>query len=247
MRHVLVDYARATDKRGGPHKPLSLEDAGVISGDRMAEVIALDDALTALSKLHRARLWNSASSGAAVWKKRPRHSRSHRRRLCETGAQPGHGFIVNWSGTMQTNTGMTPERYQRLSELFAAACERSGDARAAFLDEACAGDDALRRAVEVLLAADQKLHGWLEKPLVELASTVPGDKIGPYRIEAKLGEGGMGTVFRALDTRLNRPMAIKFLHDVLADAAARRRFQREAKLLASLDYVPYCTPVNEVC
>jgi len=54
MRHVLVDYARAraTDKRGGPHKPLRLEDAGVISGDRMAEVIALDDALTALSKLH---------------------------------------------------------------------------------------------------------------------------------------------------------------------------------------------------
>ena len=54
MRHVLVDYARAraTDKRGGPHKPLRLEDAGVISGDRLAEVIALDDALTALSKLH---------------------------------------------------------------------------------------------------------------------------------------------------------------------------------------------------
>ena len=54
MRHVLVDYARAraTNKRGGPHKPVQLEDIGLISGDRIGEVIALDDALTSLSKLH---------------------------------------------------------------------------------------------------------------------------------------------------------------------------------------------------
>src|SRR6266446_1522095 len=137
---------------------------------------------------------------------------------------------------MPTNTGMTPERYQLLSELFAAACERRGDDRAAFLDEACAGDDALRRAVEELLAADQKLHGLLEKPLVEFESTIPGDKIGPYRIETKLGEGGMGVVFRAMDTRLNRPVAIKFLPGDLADAAARRRFQREAQMASSLNH-----------
>jgi hypothetical protein len=65
MRHVLVDYARAraTNKRGGPHKPVRLEDIGLISGDHIGEVIALDDALTSLSKLHarQSQLWNSAS------------------------------------------------------------------------------------------------------------------------------------------------------------------------------------------
>src|SRR5581483_2182941 len=65
---------------------------------------------------------------------------------------------------------------------------------------------------------------------------VIGAEIGPYRIEAKLGEGGMGTVFRALDTRLNRPVAIKVLSDELADAAARRRFQREAQTASSLNH-----------
>ena len=52
--------------------------------------------------------------------------------------------------------------------------------------------------------------------------------IGVYRIEAPLGEGGMGMVYRALDTKLNRPVAIKVLSDHLADAPARRRFQQEA-------------------
>jgi hypothetical protein len=95
---------------------------------------------------------------------------------------------------MRTNTGMTPERYHRLTELFEAACERTGDARAAFLDEACAGDGVLRRAVEELLAADQKSRGLLEKSVAALASPAAATEIGPYRIEAKLGEGGMGSI-----------------------------------------------------
>ena len=53
---------------------------------------------------------------------------------------------------------------------------------------------------------------------------IAGTFIDSYRIESQLGEGGMGTVYRALDTKLNRPVAIKFLSDQLADAAARRRF-----------------------
>jgi len=74
---------------------------------------------------------------------------------------------------------------------------------------------------------------------------MPGTVIGAYRIEAPLGEGGMGTVYRALDTKLNRPVAIKFLSDDLADAEARRRFQREAQMASSLNH-PHILTVYDV-
>ena len=64
----------------------------------------------------------------------------------------------------------------------------------------------------------------------------PGMQTGPYRLETLVGEGGMGSVYRALDTKLNRPVAIKFLSDRLADVAARRRFQREAQMASSLNH-----------
>src|SRR3984885_7185006 len=73
----------------------------------------------------------------------------------------------------------------------------------------------------------------------------PGTVIGAYRIEGPLGEGGMGTVYRALDTKLNRPVAIKVLSDDLADAAARRRFQREAQMASSLNH-PHILTVYDV-
>ena len=63
-----------------------------------------------------------------------------------------------------------------------------------------------------------------------------GATIGTYRLEATLGHGGMGVVFRALDTKLNRRVAVKFLSDTLADAAGRRRFQREAQMASSLNH-----------
>ena len=63
-----------------------------------------------------------------------------------------------------------------------------------------------------------------------------GTRIGSYRIDGVLGEGGMGIVYRAFDTNLNRPAAIKFLSDDVADAAARRRFQREAQTASSLNH-----------
>ncbi len=78
-----------------------------------------------------------------------------------------------------------------------------------------------------------------QKPLTS------GVRIGSYRIESLLGEGGMGTVYRALDTKLNRPVAIKFLSDELADATARRRFQREAQMASSLNH-PHILTVHDV-
>lgn len=64
----------------------------------------------------------------------------------------------------------------------------------------------------------------------------PGAQLGAYRIESVLGKGGMGVVYRALDTKLNRPVAVKFLFGNLADVAARRRFQREAQMASSLNH-----------
>src|SRR5512147_2752716 len=78
-----------------------------------------------------------------------------------------------------------------------------------------------------------------QKPLT------PGTQVGSYRVEFQLGEGGMGTVYRALDTKLNRPVAIKVLSDDLADAAARRRFQREAQMASSLNH-PHILTVYDV-
>src|SRR5262245_28064965 len=75
-------------------------------------------------------------------------------------------------------------------------------------------------------------------------AAIAGVQLGAYRIEAVLGEGGMGVVYRAHDTKLNRPVAVKFLSDDLADPAARRRFQREAQTGSSLNH-PHIVTVHD--
>jgi serine/threonine protein kinase/Tol biopolymer transport system component len=72
-----------------------------------------------------------------------------------------------------------------------------------------------------------------------------GSQVGPYRIEALLGAGGMSEVYRALDTRLGRKVAIKFLSEAVADAAGRRRFQREAQMASALNH-PHIVTVHDV-
>src|SRR5215831_11302292 len=69
-------------------------------------------------------------------------------------------------------------------------------------------------------------------------------QFGNYKVERMVGRGGMGEVFRATDTKLNRPVAIKFLSDKLADAAARRRFQSEARMASALNH-PNILTVHE--
>ena len=77
-------------------------------------------------------------------------------------------------------------------------------------------------------------------------SLTPGTRLGPYEIVAAIGVGGMGEVYRARDTRLDRIVAVKVLPEhVAADPELRQRFEREAKTLAALSH-PHICPVFDV-
>ena len=141
---------------------------------------------------------------------------------------------------------MNSPRWKQIDELFEAALELEPDTRIAFLNEACAGDEALRKEVETLLASDEQAESFIETPAIREAVEVlaelrpglsPGDAIGPYRILSRLGAGGMGEVYRARDTRLGREVAIKVLpasHS--ADAGRIRRFEQEARASSALNH-----------
>ena len=132
---------------------------------------------------------------------------------------------------------MTPDRLQQIEELYHSAREASSDERAALLAQA---DPELRREVESLLARQN------DRVILDRSVQFPGDptmtvlnpgaRLGPYQVESKLGEGGMGEVFRAIDTRLGRPVAIKFAHERFS-----ARFEREARAISSLNHPNICT------
>jgi eukaryotic-like serine/threonine-protein kinase len=126
---------------------------------------------------------------------------------------------------------MNPERQKRIDHIYRAALTKTAEARVSFLSEACAGDTELRREVEALFADSQT-----QAITVATGPLAPNSQIGAYRIDAQIGAGGMGIVFRAFDTKLKRPVAIKFLSDELADPVTRRRFQREAQMASSLNH-----------
>jgi serine/threonine protein kinase/sugar lactone lactonase YvrE len=135
---------------------------------------------------------------------------------------------------------MNPQRRRLVESLCRSALEREPSERLSFLNEACGNDEELRREVVAQLHSEQPTN--MADPSWEVAGvrTVPafavGTQLGPYRVEALLGEGGGGRVYRALDTKLNRPVAVKVLSDDLADPAARRRFQKEAQMASSLQH-----------
>jgi len=131
----------------------------------------------------------------------------------------------------------------RIEAICLGALQREPSSRAAFLDDACGGDDALRREVESLLAHEQTAERLFGASAVDLmvAPAPPsmrvGERLGPYRIDSPLAAGGMGEVYRARDTVLNRDVAIKALPVLTqSDPERRARFGREARLLAALNH-----------
>jgi len=146
---------------------------------------------------------------------------------------------------------MKPERWKQIEQLYHAALEREPGARDAFLAQASAGDEELRREVEELLRYDGAAESFMrdnafaaaaqELQPEELSQTapqlLPGQHIGSYKILALLGRGGMGVVYRARDERLRRDVAIKVLPASLAhDADRLLRFRQEAQATSALNH-----------
>ena len=132
---------------------------------------------------------------------------------------------------------MTPEEWRAAKTLLAEALELPAAWRAAFLDSCCGSDPALRREIEDLLGAAEG-EGFLDgAPQLPGPALAAGEVLGPYRIEKKLGQGGMGEVYQAFDGRLERRVAVKVLPARLSrEASALIRFEREAKALAALSH-----------
>ena len=141
---------------------------------------------------------------------------------------------------------MATERSQQIEQLYHQARERDLAERAAFLEQACGGDEALRREVESLLAEDDGVGTFLETPALELTrkmsnedpnQSIIGRQLGSYSIRSLLAKGGMGEVYCARDTKLGRDVALKILPaDFARDPERLSRFRREARLVAALNH-----------
>jgi serine/threonine protein kinase/Tol biopolymer transport system component len=148
---------------------------------------------------------------------------------------------------------MTPERWQQVRNLLESAMQLEPAQRPAYLEHHCSGDPSLRRDVDSLLAAEHELRSsFLESPAIaptgsnqNTAASVswkPGMMLGPYEIRSLIGAGGMGEVYRARDTRLDRTVALKVLPALLSsDAERKQRFEREARAIAALQHPNICT------
>src|SRR5262249_49374385 len=145
---------------------------------------------------------------------------------------------------------MTPERWQQIDTLLQTVVDCPLSAREALLDKVCSNDETLRLEVQSLIDFQEQAETFLERPALEEAAdliredrakAMTGQLFGSYRIEEELGFGGMGEVYLAEDTKLDRKVAIKFLPTYLEEnELAKKRFLREAKAAAQLDHPNIC-------
>ena len=147
---------------------------------------------------------------------------------------------------------MASAEWEQIFDLFHAAREKSGSERVALLDTACGESTALRKAVEELLREDEAADGFLSKPIFESIAgelrehlIVPGQRFGRYLIGELLGRGGMGEVWSARDTDLDRPVALKFVSSQALAILDTEQITREAKAASALNH-PNIVTIHEV-
>jgi serine/threonine protein kinase len=147
------------------------------------------------------------------------------------------------------------ERFGRIEHIYHEALKRPEEKRSAFLAQSCACDEDLRQEVDRLLAYDHSAAGFLEDPALEVAAqslardipqtgdaTLSDRKLRHYNVLERIGAGGMGEVYRALDERLGRIVALKILPpDIASEAGNTRRFIREAKAASSPNHANIAT------
>jgi eukaryotic-like serine/threonine-protein kinase len=148
---------------------------------------------------------------------------------------------------------MDSERWKQVDDVLQSVLDRAPEERDAFLRQACAGDEALEREVRSLLTSDQQAGRFLENPALEVAAraialkknkeapetpgSLTGRTISHYRVGEKLGAGGMGVVWKARDTHLDRFVALKFLPAAkMSDPERKGRFAQEAKTASALNH-----------
>lgn len=140
-----------------------------------------------------------------------------------------------------TPSAMTPERRQKVFAVLTVSLNAPPEDRATILARECGADDELRRAVEERLAVADEADDLFSRPLVKLSDSFglsPGQRLGPYRIEGLLGQGGMGEVYQAVrEDDFEKKVAIKLVRgDTATRASTTRRFQVERQILARLEH-----------
>ncbi len=146
---------------------------------------------------------------------------------------------------------MTPERWQQIKQVFGLALECKPEVRGAVLQQACGADESLRAEVQsLLIAAEGKARATSEvfdvvappsspqPPLNEIEDPMLGRRVGAYRLERRIGYGGMASVYLAAraDEEYRKQVAVKLLRSNLFDAELLKRFRNERQTLAALDH-----------
>ncbi|HEY6360994.1 MAG TPA: serine/threonine-protein kinase, partial [Vicinamibacterales bacterium] len=142
---------------------------------------------------------------------------------------------------------LRPGEWRRVRDVFDRALATPAGDRVQFVADACLDDEVFHGQVATLLDAHERADDFLETGCVATVAgwtdeDLTGAQFGPYRLESRIGGGGMGEVYRARDTRLGRTVAIKvLLSHVAADGPAGERFEREARVVAGLNHPHICT------
>src|SRR2546427_9494770 len=149
---------------------------------------------------------------------------------------------------------MPDPHWENLKEIFHAAVALAPNERAAYLDQACNGDLSLRRAVESLIKSHEETGNFVDTPAYQAAAEMlvdgvalkSGQTVAHYKIVSLIGEGGMGKVYLAEDTKLHRKVSLKFLStNFTQDRERLRRFEQEARAISALNH-PNTLTIHEI-